>query len=142
MNLEEVKSDTLRYGPIAYLGTVSRGGNPYVSPVVVNWVGDELVAFAATGEAKVANVRANAKLTVHFAVGEATGWDSCILWGEARVVDTVEGRRALWGEMGYDLAAFEPGGPEADTHVFIVLRPTRAVVLRMYGAKGRDTWHA
>ena len=34
------------------------------------------------------------------------------------------------------------GGPEADTHVFAVLRPTKAVIMRMYGIKGRFTWRA
>ena len=138
----EVRADAERYGRIAYLATSSASGTPYVSPVAVAWVGDDLVAFLATNEAKVANLRANPKLCVHFAVSETTDWDSCILWGDAQVVDTTEGRQALWGQMGYDLAMFEPGGPEADTHVFAVLRPTKAVIMRMYGIKGRFTWRA
>ncbi|MEX1107158.1 MAG: pyridoxamine 5'-phosphate oxidase family protein [Ilumatobacteraceae bacterium] len=140
LSFEEVKADSLRYGPIAYLGTVSTSGTPYTSPVAVAWVDDELMAFVATPEAKVANVRANGRMTVHFSVGESTGWDSCVLWGTARVVDTVEGRRELWDRMGYDLGRFEPGGPEAGSHVFVAVRPTKAVVLRMYGINGRHTW--
>jgi hypothetical protein len=77
---------------------------------------------------------------VHFAVGESTGWDSCIVWGEATIVDTTPGRVALWDEMGYDLRAFEPGGPESDNHVFLVVRPTRATILRTYGMAGRSSW--
>ncbi len=140
ITLADVKADSRRYGPIAYLGTVSPSGTPYTSPVAVNWVDDELVAFLATAEAKVANVRANGRLTAHFAVSEATNWDSCVLWGDARVIDTTEGRRALWDRMGYDLARFEPGGPEADTHVFVSMVPTKAVVLRFYGIQGREEW--
>jgi hypothetical protein len=110
----EVRADAERYGRIAYLATSSASGTPYVSPVAVAWVGDDLVAFLATNEAKVANLRANPKLCVHFAVSEATDWDSCILWGDAQVVDTTEGRRALWDQMGYDLAMFEPGAVLTD----------------------------
>jgi nitroimidazol reductase NimA-like FMN-containing flavoprotein (pyridoxamine 5'-phosphate oxidase superfamily) len=142
LTFDEVKADSLRYGPIAYLATASRRGTPYVSPVAVAWVDDEVAAFLAADEAKVANLRANPQLCVHYAVGESTGWDSCILWGEARIVDTTEGRRALWDRMGYDLRPFEPGGPEADSHVFVLLRPTRAAVYRMYGIKGRFRWRA
>ena len=138
----EVKADAERYGRIAYLATTSVSGTPYISPVAVAWIGDEVGAFLASNEAKVANVRANGKMAVHYAVGETTDWDSCVLWGDARIVDTTEGRRELWGAMGYDLSMFEPGGPEADTHVFVLVKPTKAVILRMYGIKGRHTWRA
>jgi len=142
VTLADVQADSKRYGPLAFLGTVSPSGTPYTSPVAVNWVDDELLAFVATPEAKVANVRANGRLTVHFSVGETTNWDSCMLWGDARVLDTAEQRRALWDRMGYDLGRFEPGGPEADSHVFIALRPTKAVILRNYGIGGRHVWRA
>lgn len=142
ITLADVKADSARYGPIAYLGTVSASGTPYASPVAVAWHGDELLAFVATAEAKVANVRANGKLTAHFTVSETTGWDSCVLWGDARVIDTTAERTSLWGAMGYDLDRFEPGGPGADTHVFIAMRPTKAVILRTYGINGREEWRA
>jgi nitroimidazol reductase NimA-like FMN-containing flavoprotein (pyridoxamine 5'-phosphate oxidase superfamily) len=142
MTLDDVIEESKRFGPLAYLATVSAGGNPYVSPVMVAWIDQELHAFVSTNEAKVANVRAKGKLSVHFAVGESTNWDSCVLWGDAAVVDTTDGRRPLWDHMGFDLSRFEPGGPEADSHVFIALRPTKAVVLRMYGIGGRESWHA
>ncbi len=142
LSLAEVQVDSKRYGPLAYLGTVSASGTPYTSPVAVNWVDDELLAFVATHEAKVANVRHNQAMTAHFAVGESTGWDSCVLWGSARVIDTVDGRTALWDRMGYDLGRFEPGGPGADTHVFLALTPSKAVILRNYGIGGRHEWRA
>jgi nitroimidazol reductase NimA-like FMN-containing flavoprotein (pyridoxamine 5'-phosphate oxidase superfamily) len=142
LDLQGVKVEARRFGPLAYLGTVSPSGTPYVSPVVTAWHGDELLAFVATPEAKVANVRANGRLTVHWPVSEATGWDSVIVWGAARVIDDTPGRQALWGVMGYDLSAFEPGGPEAGSHVFLALRPTKALVLRNYGIGGRETWRA
>jgi hypothetical protein len=42
--------------------------------------------------------------------------------------------------MGYDLRAFEPGGPESDNHVFMMIEPFRASILRAYGMAGRETW--
>jgi nitroimidazol reductase NimA-like FMN-containing flavoprotein (pyridoxamine 5'-phosphate oxidase superfamily) len=140
LSLADVIEDSRRYGPLAYLSTVSTSGKPYVSPVAVAWRGDELLAFVATAEAKVANVRATGTLCAHFSVSEATNWDSCIVWGDARVADTTTEREQLWGAMGYDLNAFEPGGPSADTHVFIVLQPNKAVIMRKYGMEGSSTW--
>lgn len=142
LTLDDVKADSLRYGRFAFVGTVSPSATPYVSPVAVAWHGDQLLAFLASNEAKVANARTNPRVTVHFQISEATNWDSCILWGKATIVDDTEGRRALWDKMGYDLAPFEPGGPEADTHVFMVVDPTRAVIWRQYGLAGRDSWRA
>jgi nitroimidazol reductase NimA-like FMN-containing flavoprotein (pyridoxamine 5'-phosphate oxidase superfamily) len=142
MDLDAVKDDSRRYGPIAYVATSGADGDPHLAPVAVSWVDGVLHAFVLSSSQKVRNVRANPRAAVHFAVSEATGWDSCIVWGDAAVVDTTEGRTALWERMGYDLSLFEPGGPSADTHVFLAVTPTRATVLRRYGIDGRDTWHA
>jgi nitroimidazol reductase NimA-like FMN-containing flavoprotein (pyridoxamine 5'-phosphate oxidase superfamily) len=142
VNLDDVRSEAARLGRIAYLGTVSPSGTPYVSPVAVAWIDDRVVAFVATAEAKVANLRANPAITVHWSVAEATGWDSLVLWGRAAIVDTTDGRTTLWDRMGYDLRAFEPGGPEAPTHVFVDVVPSKVVLLRQYGIGGRDEWRA
>ncbi|MEY3493399.1 MAG: hypothetical protein RL413_817, partial [Actinomycetota bacterium] len=53
---------------------------------------------------------------------------------------TTAERSELWDKMGYDLKAFEPGGPESDNHVFLLIEPTRATILRTYGMAGRDSW--
>ncbi len=140
MNLEEIKADSRRYGPFAYIATTGSDGEPHLAPVAVNWIGDDIVAFVLSSSRKVRNVRDNPRATVHFSVGESTGWDSCIVWGEAKIVDTTSGRLELWDKMGYDLRAFEPGGPESDNHVFLVIRAKRATVLRSYGMGGRFTW--
>ncbi len=140
LTLADVETESRRFGPFAYVATTGERGEPHLAPVAVNWVDQRIVAFVLTASIKVRNVRQNPRATVHFSVGESTGWDSCIVWGSASIVDTVEGRRSLWDRMGYDLAAFEPGGPEADTHVFLVVEPTRATILRSYGVGGRETW--
>ncbi len=140
LSLDDVKSDSRRYGPFAYIATNGADGEPHLAPVAVNWIDDTIAAFVLSSSRKVRNVKQNPRATVHFAVSESTGWDSCIVWGEARIVDTTSGRRELWDRMGYDLRAFEPGGPESDDHVFLMIEPVRASILRTYGMAGRDTW--
>ena len=140
VTLDDIRTDSRRYGPLAYVATAGSDAEPHLAPVAVAWVDERIVAFVLSGGRKVRNVRSNPRATVHFAVSEATGWDSCIVWGHAEIVDTVEGRRALWDRMGYDLTPFEPGGPESDNHVFLCIDPTRATILRGYGLAGRETW--
>lgn len=140
MDLDQVKQTAERLGPMAYVATVRPDGRPHCVPIVVNWVDDHVVGFVANPSVKVANLRSNPNIQVHWVISEATNMDSLIVDGTATIVDTTEGRRALWDRMGYDLDAFEPGGPEADTHVFIDVTPTRALVLYKYGIEGRDDW--
>lgn len=138
--LNDIKSDSRRYGPFAYIATTGTDGEPHLAPVAVNWIDDEIAAFVLSSSRKVRNVKQNPRATVHFAVSESTTWDSCIVWGDARIVDTTPGRIELWDRMGYDLRAFEPGGPESDNHVFLMITPTRATILRSYGMSGRESW--
>lgn len=140
LTLSEVRADSLRYGRLAFVASVSGSGTPYASPVAVAWNEDTILAFLASNEAKVSNVRSNPKVSVHFFVSEQTDWDSCVVWGQGRIIDDTPGRSALWQKMGYDCSLFEPGGPAADTHVFLEIVPTRALILRNYGIKGRETW--
>ena len=142
LTFENLKSESLRFGRNAFLATVSPSGTPYVSPVTVSWDGSTLLAFLASHEAKVANLRTNPRVCVHFGVGADTDWDSCMLWGSAKIVDDTPGREGLWDKMGYDCNLFEPGGPAADSHVFAVISPSRALILRYYGIKGRLSWRS
>jgi nitroimidazol reductase NimA-like FMN-containing flavoprotein (pyridoxamine 5'-phosphate oxidase superfamily) len=139
-SLEDIKADSRRYGPFAFIATTGSDGEPHLAPVAVNWIGDQVAAFVLSGSRKVRNIRQNPRATVHFSVGESTKWDSCIVWGDARIADTTAERSELWDKMGYDLKAFEPGGPESDNHVFLLIEPTRATILRTYGMAGRDSW--
>lgn len=140
ITLDDVRTDSRRYGPFAYIATCGSDNEPHLAPVAVNWIDDRIAAFVLSASRKVRNVRQNPRATVHFSVGENTGWDSCIVWGEARIADTTSERLELWDRMGYDLRAFEPGGPESDDHVFLLIDPVRATILRSYGMGGRDTW--
>lgn len=139
-SLDDIKTDSRRYGPLAWVATASDGGEPHVAPVAVAWHGDDVLTFVRSDSRKVANLRGNPRATVHFAVGPNTNWDSCIVWGAVEIVDDDAGRTALWEKMGYDLTPFEPGGPTADSHVFLRIVPDRAVILRNYGIAGREQW--
>ena len=138
--LDDVRSDSLRYGPLAYLATVTPVGEPHVAPTAVAWHGDEILTFVRTDSRKVVNLRTNPRIAVHFSVGPTTNWDSCIVRGDVVIEDTNAGRTNLWDKMSYDLAPFEPGGPTANTHVFLRIIPTTALILRNYGIAGRETW--
>lgn len=142
MDLNDVKREAARLGPMAYVASVRPDGRPHAVPVAVSWADDKVYGFVATQSVKVGNLRANPAVQLHWVVSDATNWDSLIIDGTAAIVDTTEGRRALWDRMGYDLSMFEPGGPEADSHVFIEVTPGRALLLRKYGTEGRDTWRA
>jgi nitroimidazol reductase NimA-like FMN-containing flavoprotein (pyridoxamine 5'-phosphate oxidase superfamily) len=140
MELSDVKAEAERLGGSVYLASVRPDGRPHAVPIVMRFVDDRVVGFVANPSVKVANVRANPAVQLHWAVSDSTNWDSLIVDGTADIVDTVDGRRELWDRMGYDLSMFEPGGPEADSHVFVSVRPERALLLRKYGLEGRDTW--
>jgi nitroimidazol reductase NimA-like FMN-containing flavoprotein (pyridoxamine 5'-phosphate oxidase superfamily) len=140
MDVQQAQIEAKRLGRLAFLATVRPDGRPHAVPVVVAWHDDRVLGFVATSSVKVANLRVNPKLMVHWQVSQDTNMDSLIVEGDAEVIDTTDGRRALWGAMGYDLAPFEPGGPEADSHVFISLDPQRITFLKMYGAQGREVW--
>ena len=142
MDLDDVRAEAERPGRTAYLATVRPDARPHVAPVAMSWHGDHLNTFVLGTSTKVTNLRANPAASVHYPVAEATGWDSLIVDGTAEIVETPEGRRALWDTMGYDLDPFEPGGPDSDGHVFVVIAPSKALVLRRYGLDGREVWRA
>jgi nitroimidazol reductase NimA-like FMN-containing flavoprotein (pyridoxamine 5'-phosphate oxidase superfamily) len=129
-----------RLGRLAFIATTRPDGRPHAVPVAVAWSDGQVLGFVATSSVKVSNLRKNSKIMIHWQVSQATNMDSLIVEGDAEVVDTTEGRTALWDKMGYDLTPFEPGGPAADTHVFIALAPQRITFLKMYGAEGREVW--
>lgn len=144
MDLEQVKAESARLGMWAHVATVGADGNPDVSPVHPCWEGDVLWTMTGRNTVKARNVAVNPNVAVHWQVGEDTDMDSLVLWGTAEVHDDLETKRRLWtGVFDYDLNMFAPGGPDGSPDVvFMAIRPARALVLRMYGAKGRDTWSA
>ena len=75
---------------------------------------------------------------------EDTGFDGLMVWGEATLHTDLETKKRLWdGVFDYDLNAFAPGGPDnsPDT-AFMALQPTKAVLLKAFGAAGREDWKA
>ena len=137
-----VHAQSKRFGSTVFWATTRPDGRPHVVPVAAGWIDGALTAFVLTTSVKVANLRQDPRAMVHWNVSESTGWDSLMIEGTAIVVDDTPGRTALWDRMGYDLSPFEPGGPSADTHVFLQLTATRATLLEMYGINGHHHWRA
>ncbi len=140
MDLAQAALEAKRLGQVAFVATTRPDGRPHAVPVLVAWHDDAVYAFVSTGSVKVRNLRANQKVMVHWQVSQDTNLDSLVVEGNAEVIDTAEGRRWLWDKMGYECDAFEPGGPEANTHVFIRVVPVRITFLKMYGTQGREVW--
>ena len=142
MDLTDVIDHAARFEHLFYLATVSANGQPHVVPLAGGWKDDRLyVSVAASGRVG-RNLVAEPRCCAHYAVGEATGWDSLMIWGEATILDSVEDKRRLWtGVLPYDMGDWEEGGPDdsPDT-VFAEIEPTRALLLYRYGLDGRDEW--
>lgn len=144
MELRDVISESQRLGMWAHLATVSPTGTPYLSPVHPCWEGETLWTMLGAESAKAKNLAGNPKASYHWQVSEATGFDSLILWGTGEVFADLDTKKRLWeGVFDYDLGDFAPGGPEnsPDT-AFMAFTPTKAVVLRQFGAAGREEWRA
>ena len=140
MELTDVIAHSDRIGRIAFVATRRPDGRPHNAPVGIAWIDNDVCAFVANPSVKVTNIRSDPRVHLHWQVGPESNHDSLIVEGAAAVVDTAAGRAELWDRMGYDLNEFEPGGPEADSHVFLKVTPTRATVLFRYGFDGRDEW--
>lgn len=87
VTLDDIRRESERFGRIAFVASVSPSGTPYTSPVAVAWNGEAILAFLASNEAKVSNIRTNPRVSVHFAVSAETDWDSCVVWGDGRIID-------------------------------------------------------
>jgi len=69
---------------------------------------------------KVEQIRANPKVTVAYQDAKAPGYVTLI--GTARVVDTIETRKAHWRD---DWGDFFPGGPAGPNYAVIEIKPQR-----------------
>lgn len=142
MDLRDVQNHAARLGRIVFLASTRPDGRPHNAPVGVAWIDDAVCAFVMNPSVKVANLRANPAAHLHWQVSPETGNDSLVIDGQAEIIDTTEGRAALWDHMGYELEEFEPNGPSSNNHVFIKVTPHRAALLYRFGFDGRDTWQA
>lgn len=142
MDLVELQHHSQRLGRVVFLATVSPDGRPHSAPVGIAWIEDRIAAFLQTPSVKVRNLRHEGWAHLHWQVSDETGNDSLLVEGPVTIVDTPDGRRALWHRMGYDLDQFEPGGPESDGHVFMLLHPQRGALLRRFGFDGASRYLA
>jgi len=130
ITFDQLHSESKRFGRSAYIASVSKTSVPFVSPVTFSWFGEDLLAFLASNEQKVKNCHENPEVNIHYPVSEENNWDSFLLRGKASVISDTPGREYLWDKMGYDCNLFEPGGPSADTHVFMQIRLHKGLILR------------
>ncbi len=138
-NLDEVKTFAASLSPWAHLATVGADGAPDVVPVHPAWDGETLWAMIGADSVKARNILANPDVAMHWQVTEAG--DGLEVWGAAAVHADVETKRRLWdGVFDYDLSAFAPEGPSSPGTAFVAVNPTKAVVLRSFGAGGREEW--
>jgi nitroimidazol reductase NimA-like FMN-containing flavoprotein (pyridoxamine 5'-phosphate oxidase superfamily) len=144
MELADLLNEHQRLGAIVHLATVTPDGDPHVAPVHSDWSDGRLYVMAGTGARKTRNISVHPSVSLHYQVGEDTGWDSLVIWGRATVRGSLEDKRRLWeGVFSYDLNLFSPGGPdESPTTCFIEIVPLRAVLLRNFGMNGREEWRA
>ncbi len=140
--LEEVKAFAVALSPWAHLATVGVDGEPDVVPVHPCWEGDILWTMTGSRSTKVRNVLANPAVALHWQVTAAG--DGLELWGRATFHDDLDTKRRLWqGVFDYDLNLFAPGGPEESPDTgFLAVVPSRALIIRGYGAGGTSTWRA
>ncbi len=142
MDLETVKQESARLGMWAHIATVTPDGAPHVVAVHPSWHEDMLYTATSPGSVKVRNLRHEPRTSFHWQVGDTTGFDSLIVHGTTVVVDDPALHRRLWeGVFDYDLGMFWKG-PDDPGLCYLATMPTRAVVLRMFGANGREEWLA
>lgn len=143
MELADLTTQHQRLGAIVHLATVTPDGDPHVAPVHADWHEDRLYVMVGTGARKTRNIAANPSVSLHYQVGENTGWDSLMIWGRAAVLESLEDKRRLWNVFSYDLNLFSPGGPDDSPKTgFVEIVPERAVLLRRFGMDGREEWRA
>jgi PPOX class probable F420-dependent enzyme len=123
---ERLKSET-----IMWLTTVRRDGQPQSSPVWFLWDGEAFLMFSMPSASKVANVRANPRVSVHLS-DDGQGEDVVTFEATAEVTADpvqehdpayVEKYRQLIADLGYEI---EPFARAYSTGIRIV--PTRARV--------------
>lgn len=139
--LSTMIEESKRLGHWAYVATANKNGKPFVTPVHPCWEGETLWAMIEVDSAKAKNVAVNPQVSCHWMVGEDTGMDSLIIWGNAEVVSDIPTKKRLWDVFDYDLEMWAPGGPEdcADK-AFLKIVPDKVILLRFYGAAGRLEW--
>ena len=97
---------------VAWLTTVSAAGTPQPVPVWFLWDGESFLLYSRPGQAKLANIARNARVSLNLD-GDGSGGDIVVVTGEARVdpdappADRVEAYVAkyAWGFLRIGMTA-------------------------------------
>jgi len=114
---------------IAWLTSVRTDGQPQSSPVWFHWDGADILLFSLDRTPRVANIRANPRVSVHLN-SNADGGDIVTLEGEARVSEDEVPESALtayWAKYDGKLAEYgwTRDSFRRDYPVTIRITPTR-----------------
>ena len=142
MELSDVIAHAARFDDMFYLATVSAGGQPHAVPLAGGWHEGRLYTSLSPTGRTGRNLAHEPRCCAHYQVGEGSGWDSLLIWGEAAILDSVEDKRRLWhGVLPYDPGDWDEGGPEnSPGTVFVEIDPSRVLLLHRFGLDGRDEW--
>lgn len=91
MSLSDLPAHALRrveHDRLAWLATVTADGVPFPTPVWFAPGDGDLVVFVAPGSRKLANIRRNPLVTLHFETDDDDE-DVVVITGEARVADDI-----------------------------------------------------
>ena len=80
----------LKDEPIAWLTTVSPGGQPQSTPIWFLWDGEEFVIYGSKSGPKTPNIKANPHVSLHLE-GDRKGGDNVIFEGTARIDEAAAG---------------------------------------------------
>lgn len=141
MDLDDFLEAHHRLGPVAHLATITPDGRPHVTPIRVQWSDEHLYAVVGLHGMKARNLRRSPRVTLHYQVGEDTGWDSLIVWGLGAVLGSIADKEGLWTSVfANDLARQYPGGPETAADIgFLRIKIERALLLDD-GGRRRQQW--
>jgi PPOX class probable F420-dependent enzyme len=106
--------ERLRSEIVVWLTTVRHDGQPQSSPVWFLWDGEAVLVYSMPKAGKVANTRANPKVSMHLS-DDGRGEDVVTMEGTAEIVEDpveepnpayVEKYRELIADLGYEVESF------------------------------------
>ncbi|HLW02008.1 MAG TPA: TIGR03667 family PPOX class F420-dependent oxidoreductase [Ktedonobacterales bacterium] len=104
----------LREERVIWLTTSSADGTPQPNPVWFLWDGSSVLIYSLPDAARIANLKRNPKVALHFD-GNGKGGDIIIITGEARISqnDPPADQLPIYVEKYRDFIARSFGAPEA-----------------------------
>lgn len=142
MTFEDVVDAARRMGPLASFCTTGTDGTPHVVPLVLVWVGSDLVFGARAESLKVRHLAERPVAAVQYLTPGEEFPDALLLKGHAAVVADDVGRRELWDSGDFPFLPRLYEGPTDPRLCFVRFTPDRASLIREAGLAAPDRWRA